>query len=153
LLPRSAVRDAASVARARAGADDLRRRRRRWRRRRRARPDGRPSRRERRYARHRAPCCERRRRPRQLPERRGERRGERERERPPPAGDRPAPSRAAAGARWREAQTVRRELALALGLLEREDDVRITLFGGGFGRDALIGLCRMRLLASGGDDL
>jgi FixJ family two-component response regulator len=43
----------------------------------------------------------------------------------------------------REAQ--RREL----GLLQREDASRLLLFGGGFGRDALIALCRAELRACG----
>lgn len=46
--------------------------------------------------------------------------------------------------------TARRELALALGLLSREDAARIVLFGGGFSRDALIQLCRGELAACGG---
>lgn len=41
--------------------------------------------------------------------------------------------------------TARRELGLALGLLSRENSARITLFGGGFSRDALIQLCRGEL--------
>jgi chemotaxis protein methyltransferase CheR len=45
---------------------------------------------------------------------------------------------------------VRRELGEALLLLEREDASRLLLFGGGFGREALIALCRAELLAAGG---
>jgi chemotaxis protein methyltransferase CheR len=41
--------------------------------------------------------------------------------------------------------TARRELALALDLLPREDAARIILFGGGFGRDVLVRLCRAEL--------
>lgn len=44
----------------------------------------------------------------------------------------------------------RRELSQALVLLEREDASRLLLFGGGFGRDALIALCRSELVACGG---
>jgi chemotaxis protein methyltransferase CheR len=43
-----------------------------------------------------------------------------------------------------------RELSQALLLLEREDSSRLLLFGGGFGRGALISLCRAELLATGG---
>jgi chemotaxis protein methyltransferase CheR len=39
----------------------------------------------------------------------------------------------------------RRELGQALLLLEREDVSRLLLFGGGFGREALIALCRAEL--------
>lgn len=49
-----------------------------------------------------------------------------------------------------EHDAARRELAAALALLEREDGSRILLFGGGFGREALLGLCRAALVASGG---
>ena len=48
-----------------------------------------------------------------------------------------------------DAETARRELELALGLLAREDVARIVLFGGGFGRDGLIGVCRGELAACG----
>jgi chemotaxis protein methyltransferase CheR len=44
----------------------------------------------------------------------------------------------------------RRELDEALLLLKREDDSRLLLFGGGFGREALIDLCRGELLSAGG---
>jgi chemotaxis protein methyltransferase CheR len=44
----------------------------------------------------------------------------------------------------------RRELGLALGLLQREDSSRLLFFGGGFGRDALLALCRAELVACGG---
>jgi chemotaxis protein methyltransferase CheR len=44
----------------------------------------------------------------------------------------------------------RRDLADALVLLQREDASRLLLFGGGFGRGALIALCRAELLACGG---
>lgn len=43
----------------------------------------------------------------------------------------------------------RRELELALSLLQREDPSRLLLFGGGFGRDALVALCRAELAATG----
>jgi chemotaxis protein methyltransferase CheR len=44
----------------------------------------------------------------------------------------------------------RRELGLALALLQREDPARLLLFGGGFGREALVGLCRAELRRAGG---
>jgi chemotaxis protein methyltransferase CheR len=44
----------------------------------------------------------------------------------------------------------RREFSQALVLLQREDASRLLLFGGGFGRDALIALCRTELVACGG---
>lgn len=44
--------------------------------------------------------------------------------------------------------TAHRELGLAIGLLAREDAAHIVLFGGGFGREALIQLCRAELVAS-----
>jgi chemotaxis protein methyltransferase CheR len=43
-----------------------------------------------------------------------------------------------------------RELRQALVLLEREDDSRLLLFGGGFGREALIALCRAEFESAGG---
>jgi chemotaxis protein methyltransferase CheR len=46
-------------------------------------------------------------------------------------------------------ETARRELAQALGLLQREDASRLLLFGGGFGREALVALCRAELAAAG----
>lgn len=52
----------------------------------------------------------------------------------------------AAGERVR----ARRELGQALILLEREDVQRIALFGGGFGREALLAICRAELSACGG---
>ena len=39
----------------------------------------------------------------------------------------------------------RRELAQALGLLEREEPSRLLLYGGGFSREALVALCRAQL--------
>jgi chemotaxis protein methyltransferase CheR len=48
---------------------------------------------------------------------------------------------------WEEA---RQELGQALLLLKREDASRLLLFGGGFGREALIALCRAELLSAGG---
>ena len=44
----------------------------------------------------------------------------------------------------------RLELTRALDLLAREDGSRILLFGGGFSREALLGLCRAELGAAGG---
>jgi len=43
-----------------------------------------------------------------------------------------------------------RELGHALLLLQREDSSRLLLFGGGFGRDTLVALCRTELLSCGG---
>lgn len=41
--------------------------------------------------------------------------------------------------------TARRELGQAIALLQREETSRLSLFGGGFGRDGLITLCRSAL--------
>jgi chemotaxis protein methyltransferase CheR len=49
-----------------------------------------------------------------------------------------------------DTEGARRELGDALLLLKREDDSRLLLFGGGFGREALIDLCRGELLSAGG---
>jgi chemotaxis protein methyltransferase CheR len=49
-----------------------------------------------------------------------------------------------------DAGEARVELSRALELLEREDPSRILLFGGGFRRDALVGLCRAELVACDG---
>lgn len=49
-----------------------------------------------------------------------------------------------------EANAARRDLARAYWLLQREDASRLLLFGGGFGREALVALCRAELVASGG---
>lgn len=46
-------------------------------------------------------------------------------------------------------ERAREELERALSLLQREDPARLLLFGGGFGRDALIALCRAELTAIG----
>jgi chemotaxis protein methyltransferase CheR len=46
-------------------------------------------------------------------------------------------------------ESARRELTEALGLLQREDASRLLLFGGGFGREALVALCRAELAAAG----
>jgi len=46
-----------------------------------------------------------------------------------------------------ELAAAERELAAALSLLQREDPARILLFGGGFGREALLALCRAELTA------
>ena len=48
--------------------------------------------------------------------------------------------------------TARIELAQALELFEAEDASRLLLFGGGFSREALLGLCRAELSASMGAD-
>jgi chemotaxis protein methyltransferase CheR len=47
--------------------------------------------------------------------------------------------------RRREVDQARRELSLALTLLESEDAWRLVLFGGGFSRQALLSLCRSEL--------
>lgn len=52
--------------------------------------------------------------------------------------------------RAQDLTTARRELEQAIALLQREDPSRLLLFGGGFTRDALVGLCRGELLRSGG---
>jgi chemotaxis protein methyltransferase CheR len=44
----------------------------------------------------------------------------------------------------------RGELGEALSLLEREDPLRLLLYGGGFGRPGLLALCRAELRAEGG---
>ena len=48
-----------------------------------------------------------------------------------------------------QADVARRELGLALPLLQREDTSRLLLFGGGFNRDTLTALCRAELGAAG----
>jgi chemotaxis protein methyltransferase CheR len=52
--------------------------------------------------------------------------------------------------RSQDLAAARCELEQAIALLEREHVSRLLLFGGGFTRDALIGLCRAELLRSGG---
>jgi chemotaxis protein methyltransferase CheR len=52
--------------------------------------------------------------------------------------------------RAHETAAARRELECALPLLEREDQQRLSLFGGGFGRAALLALCRAELAACAG---
>jgi chemotaxis protein methyltransferase CheR len=47
--------------------------------------------------------------------------------------------------RRQDTHAARRELSNALPLLEREDPERVLLFGGGFGREALLILCRSEL--------
>jgi len=47
-----------------------------------------------------------------------------------------------------QADLARRELGLALPLLQREDASRLLLFGGGFNRDTLTALCRAELGAT-----
>ncbi len=47
-----------------------------------------------------------------------------------------------------QADLARRELGLALPLLQREDTSRLLLFGGGFNRDTLTALCRAELGAT-----
>jgi chemotaxis protein methyltransferase CheR len=49
-----------------------------------------------------------------------------------------------------EVVIARDELGHALSLLEREDEARLLLFGGGFGRSALLSLCRSQLSNLGG---
>lgn len=49
-----------------------------------------------------------------------------------------------------DSDRARSELGQALLLLKREDTSRLLLFGGGFGREALIALCRAELLSAGG---
>jgi chemotaxis protein methyltransferase CheR len=46
--------------------------------------------------------------------------------------------------------TAQRELGHALVLLQREDSSRLLLFGGGFGRETLMAVCRTELLTCGG---
>jgi chemotaxis protein methyltransferase CheR len=46
-------------------------------------------------------------------------------------------------------ETARRELLQAVDLLKREDASRLLLFGGGFGREALMGLCEAALKENG----
>lgn len=47
-------------------------------------------------------------------------------------------------------EKARRELGQAIALLQREETSRLSLFGGGFGRDGLIALCRSALDQLGG---
>jgi chemotaxis protein methyltransferase CheR len=49
-----------------------------------------------------------------------------------------------------EHAVVQRELGRALALLQGEEPSRLLLFGGGFGRAALVALCRAELAARGG---
>jgi chemotaxis protein methyltransferase CheR len=49
--------------------------------------------------------------------------------------------------RRRDLLTAHRELKLALGLLARDEPSRVMLFGGGFGREGLLQLCRTELKA------
>jgi chemotaxis protein methyltransferase CheR len=49
-----------------------------------------------------------------------------------------------------DGEGARRELGQALVLLRREDASRLLLFGGGFGREALIALCGAELKSAGG---
>jgi chemotaxis protein methyltransferase CheR len=44
---------------------------------------------------------------------------------------------------------VRRQFGRAVALLDGEDAARLALFGGGFGREALLAMCRAELLACG----
>jgi len=44
-----------------------------------------------------------------------------------------------------DCETAIRELGQAVVLLQREDASRLLLFGGGFGRDSLMALCRAEL--------
>ncbi|HVU15213.1 MAG TPA: CheR family methyltransferase [Phototrophicaceae bacterium] len=52
--------------------------------------------------------------------------------------------------RGHDLEGARRELQQALILLQREELARLLLFGGGFGREALLALCRAELIACGG---
>jgi chemotaxis protein methyltransferase CheR len=52
--------------------------------------------------------------------------------------------------RGRESEIARQELERAIDLLQEEDASRLLLFGGGFGREALLKLCHAELLACGG---
>jgi chemotaxis protein methyltransferase CheR len=55
------------------------------------------------------------------------------------------------GLLWRrkgDVAAARRELSEARNLLEREDSARLLLFGGGFGRSALLALCNAELTAT-----
>ena len=47
-------------------------------------------------------------------------------------------------------ESAARELGEAAALLQREDPSRLLLFGGGFGRETLIALCRSELVTGGG---
>ncbi|WP_434634786.1 CheR family methyltransferase [Chromobacterium sp. CV08] len=51
--------------------------------------------------------------------------------------------------RMAELEAARRDLAQALILLQHEDPSRLSLFGGGFPRSALVDLCRVELAALG----
>ena len=51
--------------------------------------------------------------------------------------------------RARDLDEMRRELTQAIALLEGEDASRLLLFGGGFGREALIALCQAELAVGG----
>lgn len=53
------------------------------------------------------------------------------------------------GRRQGEAVAARRDLGQALQLLQKEEASRLLLFGGGFSREALIGLCRAELASLG----
>jgi chemotaxis protein methyltransferase CheR len=48
-------------------------------------------------------------------------------------------------------ETARRELSKAARLIPGEDSLRLLLFGGGFNREALSGLCQAQLSACGGE--
>ncbi len=52
--------------------------------------------------------------------------------------------------RGNDLETARRELQQALTLFQREEPSRLLLFGGGFGRETLLALCRAELIACGG---
>lgn len=53
--------------------------------------------------------------------------------------------------RRRDAERARRAFTQAIALLAREDELRVLLFGGGFGREALAHVCRAELAALGSD--
>lgn len=48
-------------------------------------------------------------------------------------------------------EAAERDLTDAMALLQREEASRVLLFGGGFGREALVALCHAELLACGGN--
>lgn len=52
--------------------------------------------------------------------------------------------------RANDRESARRDLGQALVLLHREDASRLRLFGGGFGRETLVTLCKTELIACGG---
>jgi len=55
----------------------------------------------------------------------------------------------ATGRRTGARELASRELTRAITLLEREAQARLELYGGGFSRQALLGMCRAELAAIG----